>query len=275
MLPYVVLIGAAVLGAVSIVMIVWSLRSRGRDQGTVGRTGGQAAITEAGPPSNARWEPAPPPVPVTTGLTQVADVSDDYDPAAPEPPTEFLPPEDEIPTQFMAPDELFGDEHEAKTEFMREDELFGDEHEANTQLMREDELFDDEHEANTQLMREDQLFGDERGLATGPAEGPSHDQTIVLEAEAEPATCVPPGPSGPPPPASRPAPAKPPPSPRPASSGPQQFSMFVRDGTHEQPSRDPAPPADFDDEEDDPETALVHQSELMHVIAGHKADKDS
>jgi hypothetical protein len=165
-----VIVGASLLGAVSCLLIAWSLWTRSQAR----RRAKQGALPPeqgAAPPQGLGWGPAPP----------------GYQQAGAEPRTEFMS-EDQLfasapatrPTMVLTDDPAASeaDEHELRTEFMTEEELFAeeqaeqeeDEHELRTEFMTEEELFaeeqaeqeDDEHELRTAFMTEEELFAEEQ-----------------------------------------------------------------------------------------------------------------
>jgi hypothetical protein len=240
-----VVVGASLLGALSCMLIAWSLwtRSQARKRARQRRlaTDQHAMVPPVGYPTHAV---AGPPAVEEEPRTQFMTSADLFGQVA-------VPDE---PTQFLSDEDLYGsratetDEREPATTFMSEAELFGD---------------DDEPEVATAFMTTDEMFG-------RPARS---DATIVLPEEAVVAEPPPPSPRPPVarPPAARPA-AAPPPAARPPAARPSapkappqpQYTGFVGDRANDADDDD-----DDDFGEDDPETELVHQAELLRLIT-HK-----
>jgi hypothetical protein len=223
-----VVVGASLLGALSCMLIAWSLwtRSQARKRARQRRlaTDQHAAVPPVGYPMQQQQQVAPAMhVPIAGPAVAV---------------------EEEPRTQFMSSADLFGDVAvpDEPTQFLSDADLYGAQP-------------TEEREPATTFMTEEELFG-----RPAPSEG-----TMVLPEEA--VVAEPPAARAP---AARPARA---PAPTPSVPGPRvapkaapqpQYTGFVGDRAND---------ADDDDDgfgDDDPETELVHQAELLRLIAHNK-----
>ena len=218
-----VVVGASLLGALSCMLIVWSLwtRSQARKRARARMQATQYGAQPSGSYPVASYPSASYPVvqaPVTSGHTVVA-----------------MPPaaiEEEPRTQFMSSEELFGEAvPEEPTQFLSDEDLYGAAVEAG----------DEEEEVATTFMTTDELFGGR------PART---DATTVLPEPAPPVVAAP-----------RSSTPRHVPSPQPA--GQPRYTGFVGDRAEDR---------DEDEEldENDPETELVHQAELLRLIGHNK-----
>lgn len=157
------------------------------------------------------------------------------------------PVRDEEPrTQLMTSEQLFGQVPEEPTQFLSDEELFGAQaREPATTVLSDAELFgeddDEEAEVVTTFMTTDELFA-------GRAAAPPSDPTMVLQQPA-------------------PAPVRPTAPrhlPSPKAATPPRYTGFVGDRADDRDDDDD----DFN--EDDPETELVHQAELLRLIGQSK-----
>jgi hypothetical protein len=246
-----VLIGASVLGVLSSMLVAWSLwtrsqarkRSRQRQlaSGQYAALPGQhLAVTGAGtggyPPVGSMTAQ----VPGSAGHTVLARAPGEFEDE--EPRTEFMGMAD-VPTQFLTDAEIFA---------QREPDPEADEHEVATAFLSEDELFG-EAEPVTEFMTTEQLFSPAPGAEPARSMEAPVDRTIVL----------PPAPRPPAPQGFDAQPASKPTAPRRAAGASGGYVGFVGDRAD-----DPDDDDDFDD--DDPETELVHQAELLRLIAAQK-----
>jgi len=166
-------------------------------------------------------------------------------PAYQEPRTEFMSPD--VPTQFLTDAELFG---------QREPDPDADEHEVATAFLTDDELFG-EPEPATEFMTTEQLFTPAPGAGPARSMEAPVDRTIVLPPAPQPLE--------PQPVVARFAP-KHAPLRRPARAAGASAGHvgFVGDRAQD------LEPDDNDFDDDDPETELVHQAELLRLIATQK-----
>lgn len=226
-----VVVGASLLGVLSCMLIVWSLWTRKQARE---RARARMLATQHAVHPSASYpviQSAP-----SGGHTVVAT-----------PPGSF---EEEPRTEFMSSAELFGQVAvpDEPTQFLSDEDLFGAQarapREPATALLSDEELFgDDEPEVATTFMTTDELF-------SGRAAPPPTDPTMVLQPTPAPT------------PTPRPTAPRHVPSPKLAT--PPRYTGFVGDRAEDRDDEDD----DFN--EDDPETELVHQAELLRLISQSK-----
>jgi hypothetical protein len=223
-----VLVGASVLGVLSCMLIVWSLWTRSQARKRARERMQSTGQHAVVPPVGYPMVQHAPPSGHTMVMAPPAPVDE-------EPRTEFMSSADlfgqvavpDEPTQFLSDEDLYGASARAVDE-------------PGTAIMSDQELFgdDDEQEVATTFMTTEEVFG---GHAAPPT-----DATQVLRGQA------------PAPAPARPAPPRHVPTPKPAT--PPRYTGFVGDRAEDRDDEDD----DFG--EDDPETELVHQAELLRLI---------